>query len=103
MGSGLGGPPNPQLQGRREEGRTWQSWEKGGGPSNDSTHHPPKHTRTHTTVPFSSPTVYKNSKPSGCFQAVLCASEEEGGGSKVGRGMVRIKRWGNMHGPHPQK
>lgn len=33
MGSGLRGPPNPQLQGRREVGRTWQSLEKGGGPT----------------------------------------------------------------------
>lgn len=33
MGSGLGGPPNPQLQARREGGRTWQSLEKGGGPN----------------------------------------------------------------------
>lgn len=54
MGSDLGGPPSPQLQERREEGRTWQSWEKGGVPSSDSTYCAPKHThtRTRTTWPL---------------------------------------------------
>lgn len=48
MGSGLGGPPNPQLQGRREVGRTWQSLEKGGGQHKTPHTTPPN---THTLAP----------------------------------------------------
>lgn len=93
MGSGLGGPPNPQLQGRREEGRTWQSCKKGRGPTNDSTHHP-QHTHTYTHIhtyrhthnsPFSSPAAYKNSELLGVPRMFYVLQREKGVAQKWDR------------------